>query len=352
MLFFAVPRYDVRMRILQSQQCMPIADSVGAKFAMMIPIFRATLYSLARDRIQRLGGLDVISLHDLSREFREGSGDVGICFEHAVHNAIERQDILITSLASELLESHCGIQGGVQSLLFGPEKDGVIPIAQSVHDSLTDEATVYLGQPGRPPLLKRHIPQLIQAFRSARYREQLPRSIKGLWKADLFLGNGAAGVWVGTTVKINEAHLEGAEGLRFAIYPQLNIRDTPRLDERLNLIRLPLPYNQAFMELFYKAFYLTRAFLRADARVPMPVYLPDAEDRLLADELEKRRDFSMHDIFGALGNMAQADLLVQSEVHDISVDVAISEVAGFISRPRPAVPGLVSLAPLASRVPQ
>ena len=64
---------------------------------------------------------------------------------------------------------------------------------------------------------------------------------------------------MGTTVKINPGHLQGARGLRIGIYPKTNARDTARQDDDLNLIRLPLPYDGAFMELFYKAFYLVKA---------------------------------------------------------------------------------------------
>jgi len=51
---------------------------------MVIPILKASLSSLARDRIDRLGGVEKITLHDLAREVLQGSGDTGICFEYAV----------------------------------------------------------------------------------------------------------------------------------------------------------------------------------------------------------------------------------------------------------------------------
>jgi hypothetical protein len=335
------------VRFLASQQCAPISDSLSAKIAMVVAVFEATLCSLKRDRIERLGGIQTITLYDLSREFREGAGDVGICFEYAVHEAIRRNDPFIVPLASEVLEDHCHLKGGVQSLLFGPEKDGVVPVTQSVMDSLTDDSILHLGLPGKPPKLKRHIPMVVEAFRSEAAREILPRSIKGLWKADLFLGNSHTQTWVATTVKINQNHLERAAGLRIGIYPKKDGSDSPRVDEGLNLVRLPLPYDQAFMELFYKAFFLARAFMRADARVPRPVDLPDSEDRFCTEELEKRRLFAVVEALPALRKMAQPGLLAPTAEVTLPSDVTISIVSG-LSPVAAALPtGLVSVAPVA-----
>src|SRR5712664_3637179 len=124
---------------------------------MVVPVLKATLYSLARDRIARLGGLEKVTLRDLARECRGGHGDAGICFEYAVHEAIAGRNPLIHALISEVLEDLCRIKGGAQSLLFGPEKEGVIPILESVANALTDESVVYVGNAGRPPKLRKYI---------------------------------------------------------------------------------------------------------------------------------------------------------------------------------------------------
>jgi len=110
-------------------------------------------------------------------------------------------------------------------------------------------------------------------------------------------------------VKSHSGGLEGAAGLRLGIYPQQNASDGPRKDDDLNLIRLPLPYDSAFCELFYKSFFLFRAFLNADAKVPAPVNLPDAEDRLVTKELQSRRDFPVTDVLGAIRDMSQQSLV-------------------------------------------
>lgn len=312
---------------------------------MTIPVLRATLYSLKRTRIDRFGGLEKITLADLAREFRPGSGDIGICFEYAVHDAIWNESPLIEPLASDVLESFCKITGGASSILFGPEKDGKIPILETVQDSLTDDSIVYVGNRGRPPKLKRYIPRIINAFRRNEERNKLPRSINGIWKADLFLGNQDLETWVGTTVKINPAHLEGAQGLKIGIYPKQNAKDGPRKDDDLNLIRLPLPYDKEFVELFYKAFFLTRAFMLADARIPKPVHLPDSEDRFVTQELEARRDFPLIDVLDTLTSMGQPDLVTVADPTDIEIDATLSK-DGLDREPKQIkAPELVSLTP-------
>lgn len=317
------------MRLLKTIQASELADPVRAKFAMVVPILEATLYSMNRERSERLGGYEKMTLWDLAREGREGSGDAGICFEWAVHEAIASGHPMIHPLASEVLQDFCGIGGGSSSILFGPEKDGVIPIVESVDQALTEDSRIYVGNRGQPPKLKRYIPQIVRAFRRAEARNRLPRSINGLWKADLFIGNTESEKWVGTTVKSNAVHLEGAQGLRIGIYPRVTHNEGPRFDEDLNLVRLPLPYDGGFMELFYKSFYLTRAFIAADARVPPPVSLPDGEDRFITQELEARRDFPVLDVLQVLRAMSQEDLLVENDVDSVVPSATLSEEDGL-----------------------
>jgi hypothetical protein len=315
---------------------------------MVVPVIEATLFALNADRVARLGGLAQWTLADLAREYREGSGDAGICFEYAVHDAIARRDPLIWPLASEVLERYCTIRQGSESLLFGPEKDGRIPVIESVENALTDDSQLYVGYRGRPPKLKRHVKTIVGAFRRPDDRSGLPRSMRGVWKADLFLGNHAVDNWVGTSVKINRATLEGAPGLRIGIYPKTHARDDPRKDEVLNLVLLPLPYDGGFMELFYKAFYLVRAFLSADAHVPAEVSLPDAEDRYICRELDTRRTFPILAVVEVLREMSQRDLLNEEDILELMPTAAVSVEAGLETEPAPVSDQeFVSLSPIA-----
>ena len=337
------------MRLLRSDQVNEISDPVRSKFAMVVPVIEATLFALNAERVARLGGLAQWTLADLSREYREGSGDAGICFEYAVHDAIAREDPLIWPLASEVLERYCGIGQGSESLLFGPEKDGRIPVIESVENALTDDSQLYVGYRGRPPKLKRHVRTIVRAFRRPDDRSGLPRSMRGVWKADLFLGNHLVDNWVGTSVKINRGKLEGAPGLRIGIYPMTHARDTPRKDDALNLVLLPLPYDGEFMELFYKAFFLVRALLEADAHVPAEIRLPDAEDRYICQELETRRKYPILEVVGALRDMSQRDLLRDGGIVEVAPTAAVSVESGLETEPEPLPDAeFVSLSPVAS----
>jgi hypothetical protein len=333
------------MKVLKAIQKDEVSDAVRAKFSMAAPVLEAMLNSLPRKRMGRLGGLDNISLHDLAREFREGTGDTGICFELAIHEAIAAKHNLIHPLVSEVLEKFCAIKDGADSILFGPEKNGVIPILESVRNALTDDSRVYVGGRGQPPKLKRHIPAIIRAFFRNERGDTLPRSISGLWKADLFVGGKDSDKWMGTTVKINAGSLQGAKGLRIGLYPEVNKKDVPRLDEELNLIRIPLPYEQGFMELFYKSFNLVRSFLRADACIPREIELPDSEDRFITQELQRRKDFAVMEILDVLRAMGQPDLLEEQHVTQIEPAASLSE-AGLSHAPaKKDASEAVSLAP-------
>jgi hypothetical protein len=103
------------------------------------------------------------------------------------------------------------------------------------------------------------------------------------------------------------------------------------------------------MELYYKAFFLVRAFMKADGRVPPPVNLPDAEDRLVTSELEVRRDYPLIEVLGVLRGMSQADLLETGPIQDLGVDALISVKEG-LDVPAGDYEGtrIVSLSPIAS----
>jgi hypothetical protein len=304
------------MRLEVEKQAEPISDATRARIGMARPLLRATLFALAADRIERLGGYDKVTLADLAREYREGSGDCGICFEYAVHDAIERRDPLIEPRVAEVLDRFCHIRGQTRSILFGAEKGKKLELVQTEKSLLTGESLLLAGNRGKPARLTRHLENARKAFSQEKYRELLPRSIRGLWRADLFIGSPSQEYWVATTLKTNASHLEGDAGIRIGIYPEQKKNEGPALDKDRNLVLCPVPYDAGFMELFYSTFFMVKAFLSADARVPKPIDLPASADRQVAKMLEDRRNFGVLESIASLEKFAQPGLLTSSTVGD------------------------------------
>jgi hypothetical protein len=264
------------MQIRQERQLNAVADEVLALTAVVRPILMGVLYALKDDVVQQAGGRDNITLALLARLYRAGDGDCGICFEYAVHEAMTRRDPRVVERVNDAIRL-CRINGNdPQSILFGLEKSGTLQLIDSAAEMLTEDSRVLAGTVGQPPKLLKHLHIIAGAFRNARTRLALPSSIRGLWKADLVLGYPEREQWVGTSVKINPAQLEGAPGLRIGIVPVRQGRtDKVRRDEDRNLVICPLHHDADFMQIFYEGWRIVQAFIEADAQVPKEVSLLD-----------------------------------------------------------------------------
>jgi hypothetical protein len=163
---------------------------------------------------------------------------------------------------------------------------------------------------GRPVKLRRHLSALASAFRRPDARAALPQSIRGLWRADLFVGMPEADRWVGTTVKINPRDLQPARGLRVGVIPaREGVTDRVRLDEAKNLVVCPLPYDGEFMEIFYRGWGIVQQFISYDALTPPEVALPRPPERQVVRQLVDRREFPVVEVIKALGALSQPGLL-------------------------------------------
>jgi hypothetical protein len=202
------------MEIRKETQINPIADDVLAITAIIRPILTGVLYALSADKVREVGDYNGIKLKMLPRMYRPGDGDVGICFEYAVHDALSNGDDRVSERISDALKL-CNLRAvDPKSILFGVEKSGSLQLIDTAKGVLTDDSRALTGGVGQPPKLKRRLNQLVSAFRRPSTRTGLPYSINGLWKADLFVGSTTTQQWVGTSVKVNPSHLEGAAGLR------------------------------------------------------------------------------------------------------------------------------------------
>lgn len=307
------------MEVRRQQQLNPVADDVLALTAVVRPILAGTLYALKQDVVAEAGGFENVKLKMLPRLYRAGDGDVGICFEYAVHEALNEQDPRVLERVSDALKL-CKIRGDAKSILFGMEKSGSVQLIDTAKGVLTDESRALAGTPGKPPRLKGRLNTIAAAFRRPATRLALPWSIRGLWKADLFVGSTQTQQWVGTSVKINPAQLEGAAGLRIGIVPTKQGRsDKVRLDDGRGLVVCPIHHDADFMQVFYEGWRVVQAFIAADAQVPKEAMLPRPMDREVARILEERREYPVVDVIEALRVFSQPELL-RTETDQVGLD--------------------------------
>ena len=287
-----------------------VTEPIRARFAMVIPILRGMLFSTKRDIVEQAGGFEKITLEMFCRIYNEHPGDYGICFEYALHHSIRGRQPSIYNKVSYVLDRFCGIGTQAESILFGAEKGGGQSIIESAKSVLTDNSKLLPGTQARPTFLKRHIDNIASAMRRSSVVQSLPASIRGVWKADLFLGNPQTDYWVATTLKTNRAQIEEAPGLRIAIYPEERPQEEPKMVG--SLIHCPLPYNIEFMQLFGATFQIVKHLIAARGKQPHPAALVYYDDQEVAKWLSDRAHFPVLAILEALEPIKQVDLLAES----------------------------------------
>ena len=312
------------MRIQQEQQLSPVSDEVLALVAVVQPVLTGVLYALKADVVAEAGDYQNVKLKMLPRLYRPGDGDCGICFEYAVHDAMNRGDQKVLSRISDAIKL-CKVKGvKTKSILFGAEKTGSLQLIDTARGILTEDSRILSGAQGQPAKLRAHLNTLVGAFKNRNTKNGLPYSINGLWKADLFIGCTDSDRWVGTTVKNNPSQLEGAKGLRIGVVPSRQGRtDRVRLDETKNLVICPLHHDGDFMQTFYEGWQVVQAFMASDARVPREVMLPRPAHREVARMLEDRREFPVLDVIEALRPFSQPELLTSQ-----NKEVALETLSG------------------------
>ena len=315
-----------------------MADEVSAMTAAVRPVLQGTLLTLKKSIVTSLGGYERITLAELARVYRRGDGDCGICFEYAVHDAVQRGEPSVIEKIYSALVSHCRVPGDdLASILFAVEKSGSEQFVETNRGLITPDSVLMYGTRGRPVKLNGHLNSLAAAFRRPSTRKNLPQSISGLWKADLFLGMSDEDRWVGTTVKINPRGLEAARGLRIGIVPTRE-GQSDAIRQEGNLVVCPLPYDAAFMEVFYQAWGVAQQVIWADAKMPSEARLPRPPERQVARQLVDRRDVPVLEIIEALDVLAQPNLLVTTERNAEVIVSRPAEVStGAIIAPMPKV---------------
>jgi hypothetical protein len=91
-------------------------------------------------------------------------------------------------------------------------------------------------------------------------------------------------------------------------------------DEMKNLVVVPMPYDQGFMEVFWGGWETVVAFVDRRAEMPTPVMLSRPAQRHVAQALVERRDHPVVDVVEALGAFAQPFLL-QTRPAQLNLDL-------------------------------
>lgn len=302
------------VEVREERQVNPVAEDVSALIAVTRPIIAGLLHSIGEEYLDAHGGRQNLRLADLGRVRKANDGDLGVAFEYAVHDAIMRRNPVVLERVSTAL-ARCKIeQGSPSSILFAMEKNGSKQLIETQRELITSDSRVLSGHRGRPVQLQRYMNQLAAAFHRPTTRLALPRSIQGLWKADLFIGSSTPDHWVGTTIKINPRQLEGAPGLRVAIVPTASGRsDAVRRDEQKNLIICPIPHDFSFMQTFHEGMRIVQTLVARDFNMPTDPELPNPMHREVARVYVERREFNVGEVLDAVGIFAQPGLLEASE---------------------------------------
>jgi len=115
----------VRMQIRTQVQGNPVVDEVSALVAVIRPILNGLLWGLKSEVAAQVGGPENVKLMMLARLVRPGDGDLGICFEYAVHNALRAGEQAVVERVDDALSRLCGVSGNqLDSILFAAEKTG------------------------------------------------------------------------------------------------------------------------------------------------------------------------------------------------------------------------------------
>jgi capsular exopolysaccharide synthesis family protein len=311
-----LPTIDLQTQVQRN----PVSDDLSALVAVTRAILVGLLSGLNEQVVSEVGGRDNVKLNMLPRLRRPGYGDLGICFEYAVHSAIKNRDPMILDRVGYAL-SLCELDGSeLSSILFAVEKRGSEQLVSTARTLITPESRLISGTGGQSVKLQRHLQGIAQAFRRRDAREPVPSSISGSWKPDLFLGRADSNQWVGATVRSNVRTLEAARGLRVGIVPAIESEpDLPYKDDARNLIVCPLLYDGHFMQIFQEGWQIAQAFIGADARLPSADSLSRPSMRRVARILQDVRESGILEV-------ADQTLLPQAQPELLNTEPETAEV--------------------------
>ncbi|HEV2372227.1 MAG TPA: hypothetical protein VGS19_08665 [Streptosporangiaceae bacterium] len=301
------------MEIWEDRQKNPVADDVSALVAVTGPIISGVLQSVPLDVTNRFGGRDQLPLKMLGRLRKLGKGDCGIAFEYAVHDAVVSHEPVVAERVAEAL-SKCGVRGtNPASIFFAVEKSGAQELISTEPGLVMDNSPVLLGGDGKTVSLREQLAAIGATFRRPGSFLNLAQSIRGLWKAELFLGGGNLDQWVSTRVYANPRDVRAVRGLQIAIVPNATgYPDVVKLDEQKNVVICPLPYDGSFIKVFYEGWRIVQALCARNFRAGDRFDAQDPVTREVTRMFVERREFPILDVVEAVRKFGQPELLTST----------------------------------------
>jgi hypothetical protein len=174
---FGVHPVKERWRSREERQASPVEDPVSALIAVTRPIINGVAQSIGGEYIEAYDDRTVIPLKMLGRLRKEHDGDIGLAFEDAIHEGVQRTQPVVVERVTEALKL-CNIRrGDAASILFAIEKQGAKQLIFTEMGLITDNSRALSGNRGQPVKLKKHLNQLAAAFRRSNTKLNLPQSI-------------------------------------------------------------------------------------------------------------------------------------------------------------------------------
>jgi len=133
------------VEIREERQAGPVEDPVSALVAVTRPIINGVAQSIGVEYVQAYENRGEIPLRMLGRLRKESDGDIGVAFEYAIHEAVQRNEPVVLERVVDALKL-CKIKrGDPASILFAIEKQGSKQLIGTDMDLITDNSRALSG---------------------------------------------------------------------------------------------------------------------------------------------------------------------------------------------------------------
>lgn len=209
-----------------------------------------------------------ITLRDLGTIYKvllnQNTGIHGVCWEHAIYNAIYFEDEYIMHLFNEainMLTNHDN-EKLIEAIIWGEDKNiNVQKKAKKIFDD-GDE----IWTPIKNFSINKYIDIAYKAMNNSKLIDNLPNAISGIWKTDIFIKKSGEKEWFSVTVKWNKNKIESSSsgifiGAYFSYYEKINYNLNPFKNN--DFIYCAIPTDRNFGGFFIYIFNLVDRILKS-----------------------------------------------------------------------------------------